>query len=238
MSQSMNLTTSMLEGLTTQDVFDIAAWQILNQGDRAISGAMCSYRAPFGYRCAVGWLIPDAEYRAEFEGKRAAILPMIAEMHGCSPTFVAFLREHERLLSLLQKVHDNHAPFMWWGLLRDVAHAYSLDASVVDHMREKLAERNERARAEAARLNPRRETLCIGGISFEVDHSMSIEPFIMPVSVRMSSKPQPAMSVADVVALVTGSIAETMHIHPALLTNGSPGHVVKQPQEARETAPA
>ncbi|MBB5408567.1 hypothetical protein HDG34_002504 [Paraburkholderia sp. HC6.4b] len=231
----MKLTTQMLEGLTEQDVFDIAAWHLLDQGERAItmtakgisgiSGIchLCSYRAPDGRRCPVGWLIPDEEYRECFEGKRAAILPMFARDAGCSPTFVAFLEGHERLLTHLQYIHDNHAAFMWWTLLRELAHKRDLDDSVIDHMKAQLRERAERDQAEAARHAP-------DEVPF-----LAFDPSVMPACQAAGSI---SLATIAIMQVITDAITNAIALPAPLLTDGSPGHVITQPEETREAAPA
>lgn len=226
----MNLTTRMLEELTEQDVFDIAAWHLLEQGERASMGGGCLYRTPFGMRCPVGWLIPDAEYRTAFEGRRVGRLPDAARGCHCSPEFVEFLQRFERLLSNLQQVHDNHAPFMWWGLLRDVASMHGLNAGVIDHMKEKRAERAARDQDELLRsMRVKLPTFRL------VADSIHVEPFAAPVA-------HFTVSQAEVFAIMTHSMHEaiglTMGIPGKLLTTGSARHVIAKPQKTREAVPA
>jgi hypothetical protein len=227
----MNLTTRMLEELTEQDVFDIAAWHMLEQGERALNMDMCTYRAMDGKRCPVGWLIPDAEYRTMFEGRRVSGLIAFAASYGCSAPFVSFLRRFERLLGNLQKVHDNHAPFMWWCLLREVASMHGLNAGVIDHMKTKRAEREARDQAEA--LRSMRMKL---PITFKlVPGSLRVEHFAAPVDYF-------TVTHADALALITQGITDaighTLGIPGKLLTTGSARHVIEKPQETREVEPA
>jgi len=42
----------------------------------------CLYRGPAGRRCAVGWLIPDAEYSASMEDKNAAAIGLFEDAVG------------------------------------------------------------------------------------------------------------------------------------------------------------
>lgn len=227
----MNLTTRMLEELTDQDVFDIAAWHLLEQGERASMGGACLYRSPDGRRCPVGWLIPNDEYRREFEGRSACRLVDAAYGCGCSAPFVAFLRRFERLLTNLQKVHDHHAPFMWWTLLRDVASMHGLNAGVIDHMKEKRAEREARDQAEALRSMRMKLPL-----TFKlVPGTLRVEHFAAPVD-------HCTVTYADAVAFITqgihDAIGHALGVPVGLLTTGGVHDVIAKPQETREVEPA
>ncbi len=139
----MDLISAMLARLTAQDVFDIAAWQLLNQGEQSRRGSLCRYRGERGLRCAVGFFVPDDQYSEEFEGKAVAGLITVAEAHGCDVRFVRFLARHLGLLTTLQRTHDEYPPQEWPTRLAEVAHAYHLYPSVVDHWRRVSAERRD-----------------------------------------------------------------------------------------------
>jgi hypothetical protein len=163
------------------------------------------------------WLIPDDQYHPEFEGKRVAALPVMAMLFGCSRAFVAFLTEHERLLTNLQYIHDNHAPFTWWSLLRELASQCGLDIAVIRHMKGKHAARAGRERAV--------------DLSYRaVNKKIHFEP--------VASRHFSIMCAADVQAFVMQSISEALCVPPSLLTEESHGHVVPQPEQTCEAAPA
>ena len=143
----MQLTTAMLAQLSEQDIFDIAAWRMLDQDARALNGDVCSYRAADGRRCPVGWLLSDSEYRTEFEGKRVGMLPEFANDYGCSRPFIAFLLSHEWLLNRLQHIHDHHSPYEWSFWLCEVARVRGLDSQVIGSMRAKQADKEKPLRA-------------------------------------------------------------------------------------------
>jgi hypothetical protein len=52
---------------------------VVNKGPLSVlnstKSSVCVYRGPFGAKCAIGLLIPDALFRAEFEGKVMMYLP-------------------------------------------------------------------------------------------------------------------------------------------------------------------
>lgn len=116
--------------MTTQEIFNRVARHLLTQGARAanpVTGA-CLYRAPDGKKCAVGCLIPDDKYRADFEG--CLMGPGIFEAAVGAPS-------HERrrdfnLLLDLQAVHDGKMPCNWRFYLEDVSRTYLLNSCVLD----------------------------------------------------------------------------------------------------------
>lgn len=68
-----------------------------------IAAAECRYRGPDGQRCAVGLLIPDAEYGAWMEGWDVERLMRDERF----PEALRPLRAHQALLSDLQAAHDD-----------------------------------------------------------------------------------------------------------------------------------
>ncbi|WP_233869549.1 hypothetical protein [Paraburkholderia adhaesiva] len=131
----MKLTTAMLALLTAQDVFDFVACELLRQNARALSGSRCRYRAPDGRRCAVGFVIPDEEYRAQFEGGGVVNMIRVAHLLGCSSGFTRFLLAHQSLLGYLQHMHDEHPADAWPLLLREIASLFGLHAREVERWR-------------------------------------------------------------------------------------------------------
>lgn len=131
----MDLISAMLARLTAQDIFDIAAWQLLNQGEQSRGGSICRYRGERGLRCAVGFFVPDDQYSEEFEGNGVPGLIVIAKRRGCDSRFVHFLARHLGLLTTLQRTHDENPPHAWPARLTEVAHTCGLYPSVVEHWR-------------------------------------------------------------------------------------------------------
>lgn len=91
--------------MTKQETFDRIVGFLRKQGRRSLSSVegttttRCMYRALDGAQCAVGCLIPDADYRVEFEGNSVL---------RCQPLREIMEREghHLGLLSDLQYAHD------------------------------------------------------------------------------------------------------------------------------------
>jgi hypothetical protein len=247
----MKLTTTMLVGLTEQDVFDIAAYHMLDQGARALNveHGTCCYHAPDGRRCPVGWLIPDSEYRASFEGKRVAAVTLEALHGGCSSEFVGFLEAHARILEHLQYIHDHHEPYLWWMTLTELASVRGLNNGVVLHMKQVHAERAEREHARAKAVNeaagPRARGLRLGNVPLFFEPLYfgplpTIEGKAFEHMSRPLDSPPPnkaSQAYATALALIAQSMCEAIGIPAALLTSEIQGHVITQPQETREACP-
>ena len=92
--------------MTNQEVFDTAAEHVIRQGTPAIEFHACRYRTndDSPLKCAVGALIPEADYNSDWEGM--GILPSHV---GEDNPLEAYLGEKRISLSLaaqLQKAHD------------------------------------------------------------------------------------------------------------------------------------
>jgi hypothetical protein len=94
--------------LTRQAIFDLAINGIIAQGafsvadrDMGILAGQCRYRGPNNTRCAIGMLIPDAEYVPEMEGKSSS------QALSGSNLFEGFAPDVDHnFLSALQNTHD------------------------------------------------------------------------------------------------------------------------------------
>jgi len=92
---------------TRQEIFDLAYIGLAKQGfkrsyqkETSTDGPFCLYRAPDGKKCAIGFCIPDEEYRPNLEGGDAWLAYKAAGISGRDFNFA------ERL----QGVHD-HSKF-------------------------------------------------------------------------------------------------------------------------------
>lgn len=120
--------------MNAQEIFDKVATHLFTQGRRAKNTeGKCVYRAPDGAKCAVGILIPDADYTENIE--IAAASDAIAILAKHSPACAALL-PHSDLLEKLQTVHDEHNNWMDSEIMRDalsdVANDFDLDPSILD----------------------------------------------------------------------------------------------------------
>lgn len=108
--------------MTNQEAFEKMVIHLRKQGARAtfVPGtglSSCMYRAPNGFRCAVGCLIPDDEYRPWFEG--AGVTKVVNDV----PSLASVSRN---LLAAMQAVHDNHEVTAWEAQFSEVAEDYGL----------------------------------------------------------------------------------------------------------------
>lgn len=92
--------------MNQQEVFDTVATHLFTQRARAVldepGDDACRYRAPDGKRCAVGVLIPDGMYRAEYEGFSVSEMPTAdLKRMGLGE------KGTPSLLTALQGVHDS-----------------------------------------------------------------------------------------------------------------------------------
>lgn len=116
-----------------QEVFNIIVAHLFKQNRRAqnADGDGCAYRDG-ELRCAVGVLIPDDLYSPNLEGNDAQHIIKYFLKSG-----IADWVEHEELLGVLQKIHDNcdtldDGTFDQENLkyrLRDCAYRFSLECS-------------------------------------------------------------------------------------------------------------
>ena len=96
--------------MNNQEIFNTVWEKLTKQGKRAYNMATftCMYKIVEGeqvLRCAVGHLIPDEEYRKEFEGK-SCDAPMV--FGGENPIFIYITNKgyDAAFLGLLQQCHD------------------------------------------------------------------------------------------------------------------------------------
>ena len=109
--------------MMTQKIFDIISVHLITQNERSLDEAgMCLYQNPRGLKCAVGALIPDAEYNVNMEGEYFSALSFSNK----------FSDSDGQLISLLQKVHDHSPPSEWRTSLHILAKLYCLSTSGMD----------------------------------------------------------------------------------------------------------
>jgi hypothetical protein len=110
------ITLKTLPQATAQEVFDQAARHLIKQGVKSeIEPGFCSYRHGV-LKCVAGCFISDDEYETVMEDK-------------CYSTLVSMEiapKEHQKLISALQWIHDKSQVDEWVGLLRDLAESEGL----------------------------------------------------------------------------------------------------------------
>ena len=118
--------------MTNQEIFDTVVAHLRKQGVQSkLPGSnTCAYRSPEGLKCAAGCLIPDEDYKEEFEcwSVRSGVRPGQDEQN---PSRVYFIKkfgvENISLIQQLQEIHDSAiGPHYWEDKLEELARSYKL----------------------------------------------------------------------------------------------------------------
>lgn len=110
-----------------QKIFNKVAKHLLTQMEVSGIPDSCLYRDPNGLKCAVGCLIPDGEYKAEFENKAILNIPYLVEVVAKNDKEIIWL------LRDLQIIHDhNDGPKEWVAELVQVANRYNLSIKAIN----------------------------------------------------------------------------------------------------------
>lgn len=115
--------------LTPQEAFNIAAPAMLAQGRRSMllgsieAQSACAYRSPDALKCAIGQLIPDADYRPEMEGRGVGF------MRKCCPSLQALPL---LFLANLQVVHDQEPVELWKSSLQAFGLKFGLSLEALE----------------------------------------------------------------------------------------------------------
>lgn len=126
------VSTRNLESCTEQEVFDFVGVHLLTQKERALAPApdgyyishYCCYRNRAGQTCGAGCLIPEEDYRAEFEEKHW--IELIEREIVPSA--------HKVLIQELQSIHDKHEPAFWADELNKLAGNRGLSTAAYQHL--------------------------------------------------------------------------------------------------------
>lgn len=109
--------------LSALAIFDYVYDRLNKQGCASISASdECRYRGPTGRRCAAGWLIPDDQYNASFEGRTVGDTEVWEAIN--------LPDKYQPLVNALQEMHDSvmrRDVNMWrinMNILRKMVHAY------------------------------------------------------------------------------------------------------------------
>jgi hypothetical protein len=122
------ITIATLPNYTAQEVFDYIANHLLSQGEKCQEiddvgdGSVCKYRNFNNQSCAAGCLFGPGEYKSSFEGNNWVGL----RDKGIVPL------SHFRLITALQKVHDNRPAHEWHKELKLVAQDFTIDTVNLD----------------------------------------------------------------------------------------------------------
>lgn len=94
---------------TKQETFDTVVAHLRKQGAKAEKDGFCKYRTPEGLKCAAGCLIPDSDYKEEFEGLNVGPNGQLTEIG----VLIKNLGHDIDLVRRLQYIHDN-IPMKYW----------------------------------------------------------------------------------------------------------------------------
>jgi hypothetical protein len=86
------------------DAFQKVKKALLKQKEKSWRYHMCVYRGPNGTKCAVGFLLPDAEYNMEFE------MLTLEEVRAGSETLKRYSLD---FLTAIQRIHDKSPVDNW-----------------------------------------------------------------------------------------------------------------------------
>lgn len=110
--------------MNRQEIFDKAVAGLRSQKfEKSMIGASCAYRGINGQRCAIGWLIDNADYNEDLEGLSIND-PRVQKMANVHPQN----QRDEAFLGKLQLTHDtNSQPLNMKRNLEGLALMYDLD---------------------------------------------------------------------------------------------------------------
>jgi hypothetical protein len=108
--------------MTRQEAFNQVCAHLIQQGKRARheNGVTCQYLASDGCKCAIGCLIPLAEYVPQMEGKNVDELMKEFKIS-------TLVKEDLPLYNRLQAVHDYHPIHLWKECLLYIAEEMKLE---------------------------------------------------------------------------------------------------------------
>lgn len=109
--------------MNAQQIFDTVLTGLRAQGKASMGDEGCMYRGEDDCKCAVGMIIPDADYRYEMEGQSAPLVvtkfPQLFHLQG-----------HAELLDALQDAHDQELSSggmgAWEAAMKSVATQFGL----------------------------------------------------------------------------------------------------------------
>lgn len=107
--------------MTNQEAFDTMVRHLRKQGRKSQDDERqtCLYRGPNGLKCAVGALIPDEEYRPEWDEKGMSASKIVKCCHALQGV-------DSNLLSIMQTIHDHCSITNWEAHFKSTASNYGL----------------------------------------------------------------------------------------------------------------
>ena len=128
--------------MNTQEAFEYSVRHLASQGGPSYGYENCLYRSRTpGKKCAIGWLIPDGLYKAEFE-----VMTLHSLMETLSDSKI-FEGLDFKFLKDLQLAHDRFFPFvnsltLWESNFKhdfkNVGQTHSLDTAFINDLEVKI----------------------------------------------------------------------------------------------------
>lgn len=123
--------------MNAQEIFDTVVTHLRAQGCKSkgpIKGQVtaCAYRGDNGLKCAVGILIPDEDYKAEWEGESPnpsefRFTPLSKAAREFKDYCIAkFGEDNLELLAALQETHDYNEVEHWEQRFERISYNYGL----------------------------------------------------------------------------------------------------------------
>ena len=123
--------------MNQQEIFDKVASHLIAQGKQSLrttnqqwNDQGCAYRGDNGTMCAAGCLIPDEEYKPEFEGRSWT------KIQEKIPSLASLASKESDLIGVLQNLHDSYVD---WSSkdslkeeLRNVACRFNLSTDILN----------------------------------------------------------------------------------------------------------
>lgn len=107
-----------------QEVLNFVVGGLRTQGCKALDAGNCKYRGENGTKCAVGLLIPDSEYKTDFEGQ--AVTPCKVISNNDITKYVMGKGYDPRLLEDLQSIHDVRRVADWEDGFLEISQKHGL----------------------------------------------------------------------------------------------------------------
>ena len=110
--------------MNQQEIFDKVASHLIAQGKQSLRTAStvqwgdqsCAYRGDDGTMCAAGCLIPDEEYKPEFEGRSWT------KIQEKIPSLASLASKESDLIGELQNLHDSYVDWSSKDSLKEELH--------------------------------------------------------------------------------------------------------------------
>lgn len=125
--------------MNRQTIFNTVAKHLLTQNAKSLARSngtwgFCQYRSTDGMKCAIGVLIPDAEYSPLLENHTVLDPKVINAIRGALDLEAGqrLTEGDQDFLYRVQRLHDSVDTAEWKDALRDLAALYKLSTTVLE----------------------------------------------------------------------------------------------------------